>query len=200
MNLEANKEALLEAIKAERAYQDAKWGPLSEQKAKSLAGWLTVIESELDESRVAWTRNKGNDAALEELVQVAATWTACTEQGNGRALDTWLPALFDNIISLGYLKEHEEPLDRPLEELLGELKYKHLAKCWATIRGSGQSYYFLELGRYIMLALLAHGVVPRGARVFEECMSCEGVFDATGYDVQDACPLCRQRWTREEIS
>lgn len=163
MNLETNKEALLEAIKQERAYQDAKWGPLSERKCRTLAGWLTVLELELDEARLEWCKNNGSQEARCELLQTATVWAACVEQGKpeSEGLDAWLPALLDNIISLGYLKEYEEPLDRPLEELLGELKYKHLAKCWATIRGSGQSYYFLELGRYIMLALLAHGIVTR---------------------------------------
>lgn len=73
-------EEVFEKIKAERSYQDAKWGSL-EEKNQELAGYLVIIEKELEESKNGWMKNKdGRDSALAEIVQIAAVAVACLQQ------------------------------------------------------------------------------------------------------------------------
>ena len=71
---------VFDAIRAERAHQDAKWGTL-EQKRQSCAGYIMVMEWELNEAKAGWMKNvEGRHSALSEIVQVAATAVACLEQ------------------------------------------------------------------------------------------------------------------------
>lgn len=191
MNLEANKEALLEAIKQERAYQDANWGPLSEQKPKSLAGWLTIIEAELDESRQGWVKSAGNNAALEELLQVAATWVACISQSRTGPIEEWLPSFLDSSIKIAEADISGEYDEASLEQLLGELKHRHLSLVWKRTRASEseQMYTFIKLGRHIMLTLLRHGIVTRfgqGIRWEQEAP----VDDDEQVSVMSTCSRC----------
>ncbi len=67
------------AVTAERKYQDAKWGTLSNHP-HTVAEWLLILESELAEAKDAWVRNGGDLEALKEIVQVAAVAVACLEQ------------------------------------------------------------------------------------------------------------------------
>lgn len=69
---------VFEAIVAERARQDAKWGTNHPQ---SLPGFLMVMESELDEAKRGWIKNvEGKHAPLNEVVQLAAVCFACLER------------------------------------------------------------------------------------------------------------------------
>lgn len=66
------------AIDKERSHQDDKWGA---NKPQSLPGFLIVLEKELQEARDAWVKNvTGDHAALNEIVQIAATAVACLEK------------------------------------------------------------------------------------------------------------------------
>lgn len=61
---------VLEAITNELKHQDAKWG---KDKEQSLAGFLIVIQNELNEAVEGWTHDTdGRDSCLAELVQVIA--------------------------------------------------------------------------------------------------------------------------------
>ena len=71
---------VFDLIREERAYQDKKWGTL-EDKGQSCAGYLVVLEKELDEAKDGWMKNvPGRDSTLGEVVQVAAVAVACLEQ------------------------------------------------------------------------------------------------------------------------
>lgn len=66
------------AINKERDHQDDKWGV---NKPQSLPGFLVVLEKELQEAKEAWVKNvEGEHAALNEIVQIAATAVACLEK------------------------------------------------------------------------------------------------------------------------
>ena len=66
------------AINKERDHQDNKWGI---NKPQSLPGFLVVLEKELQEAKDAWVKNvEGEHAALNEIVQIAATAVACLEK------------------------------------------------------------------------------------------------------------------------
>lgn len=82
------KTNVLEAIEAERAYQLNKWGKHHDD-TQSLAGYLLIIESELNEAKRGWNKNlSGRDSSLSELVQVVAVAVAALEkfgvEGNPR--------------------------------------------------------------------------------------------------------------------
>jgi len=71
---------VFDAIRAERAHQDAKWGTL-EQKRQSCAGFIMVMEWKLVEAKSGWVNNsEGKHSALRTIVQIAATAVACLEQ------------------------------------------------------------------------------------------------------------------------
>ena len=70
---------MFQAIVAERAYQEAKWGTLA-QHPHDVAGWLLVMRKELDEALTAWASTRGDDAALLEILQVVSVGVACLEQ------------------------------------------------------------------------------------------------------------------------
>lgn len=67
------------AITNERAYQDKKWGTIN-QHPHEVPGWLLIMERELQEAKDAWTTQRGDRAALMEILQVAAVAVACLEQ------------------------------------------------------------------------------------------------------------------------
>lgn len=68
------------AVKNERSYQDAKHGPIS-QVPHTPAGWLLLIEDELNEAKRAIIKGgTGRDGWRSELVQVAALCQAALEQ------------------------------------------------------------------------------------------------------------------------
>lgn len=73
-----SQQDVFQAICKERDHQDRKWGP---NKPQSLPGFLIVLEKELQEAKDAWVKNvTGDHAALNEIVQVAATAVACLEK------------------------------------------------------------------------------------------------------------------------
>lgn len=72
-------EEVIYSIEDEMQYQDRKFGIGKEQ---SFPGYLTIIQSELDEARRAWTKGpwSGRDSALAEIVQIATVAIRCLEQ------------------------------------------------------------------------------------------------------------------------
>jgi hypothetical protein len=78
-------EQVFDLIRAERERQDAKWGA---DKKQTCAGFLLVLEAELDEAKAGWMKNvEGKHSAMREIVQVAAVAVAALQQhgpeGNG---------------------------------------------------------------------------------------------------------------------
>jgi hypothetical protein len=64
-------------IDKEREYQRNKWG----DKPQSLAGYLLILQKEVNEAIDGWMKNSdGRDAPLNEVLQVAAVAVACMEQ------------------------------------------------------------------------------------------------------------------------
>lgn len=76
-NFSAKKPTLQDvyaAIEEELAHQDDKWGKDDPQSA---AGFLLIIQAELNEAIGGWMKNlPGKSACLNEIVQVAATAVA----------------------------------------------------------------------------------------------------------------------------
>lgn len=70
---------IFEAIQRERWYQDKKWGTI-EEHPHTVAEWILVMESELQEAKQGWLKGTSNLQALEEILQVIATGVACLEQ------------------------------------------------------------------------------------------------------------------------
>jgi hypothetical protein len=72
------QQQVFEAITAERKRQDEKWGA---DRQQSLAGYLLIVQAELNEAILGWIKNSlGKSAPLNELVQVAAVCVAALEQ------------------------------------------------------------------------------------------------------------------------
>lgn len=89
-NRKAYKTEVLNVILEERDFQDQKWGPIDENP-HDLGTWLLLIESELDEAKLAAVKGgKGRNSVRNELVQVAALCIAAlenhglTSNGEGR--------------------------------------------------------------------------------------------------------------------
>lgn len=148
MNLETNKEALLEAIKQERAYQDAKWGPLSERKFKSLAGWYLIAREELLEAQDAFNSRSGNEQALAELLQFIATGHACMEQLEIVPTDYLMPHC-----------EHEHDFEWWLVAI--EFRLDQTKRSLFTLEHDDAEEFFLDAICVAMACLLQHGVVTR---------------------------------------
>lgn len=77
--------AIFDAIRAERKYQDAKYGPCTGSGGHELAAWTIVLESELDEAKKAamhggYQNQLGRNSVRAELIQVAAVAIAALEQ------------------------------------------------------------------------------------------------------------------------
>ena len=72
------REQVYAQIDRERDYQDVKWGS---DKRQSLAGYLIILQKELNEAVDGWMKDSpGRNAPLNEITQVAAVAVACLEQ------------------------------------------------------------------------------------------------------------------------
>jgi hypothetical protein len=72
------RDRVIEAILAERKFQDARWGSLAKQNKRNPLTWLACIEEELEEAKEAFFTN--SPEAFLEVVQVAAVAFAFLEQ------------------------------------------------------------------------------------------------------------------------
>lgn len=150
MNLEANKEALLEAIKAERAYQDEKWGTVHERSFKSLAGWYLIAREELVEAQDAWNSHLGNKYALAELLQFVASCYAYFEQ-SGEELDRSLLQW--------HLDEGAPSLEDRLVEI--EVRIDGVKREMPNKKSGGSQYCFMDACAMAMATILEYGIVTR---------------------------------------
>ena len=73
------RQHVFDAINRERTYQDHKWGGIADHP-HTVAEWILILESELQEAKKAWVHGKGDAAALCEILQVAAVAVATLEQ------------------------------------------------------------------------------------------------------------------------
>jgi hypothetical protein len=73
------RQEVLAAIDRERSYQDKKWGTVQDHPHE-VAGYLLIMEHELQKARLAWATNPGDDEALLQILKVMATGCAALEQ------------------------------------------------------------------------------------------------------------------------
>jgi hypothetical protein len=66
-------------IDEERAHQDRKWGTV-EQHPHEVGGYLLLMQKLLTEAAFAWSGQRGDEGALDELRKVVAVGVACMEQ------------------------------------------------------------------------------------------------------------------------
>lgn len=64
------------AIQTEQLHQQAKWGG----HTHSVAEWLLILEKLMGDARRAWVTKDGDESALHEVRQIAATAIACLDQ------------------------------------------------------------------------------------------------------------------------
>lgn len=75
---ETDRSQIYNSIDIEREYQDQKYGP---NKQQSIAGFLLIIENELNEAKQGWTKNSsGRHSVMHEIRQIAATCVAAMEK------------------------------------------------------------------------------------------------------------------------
>jgi hypothetical protein len=78
--LDVIRETVFDAIDEERKFQDRKHGSIDEHP-HTIGGWLLLIESELEEAKLAAIKGgTGRNAVMQEILQIAATATAAIEQ------------------------------------------------------------------------------------------------------------------------
>jgi hypothetical protein len=70
---------VLNAVHDERVFQNRKWGTIAEHPHE-VGGYLTIMRKLLAEADVAWSSNRGDVGALEEIRKVVAVGIACMEQ------------------------------------------------------------------------------------------------------------------------
>lgn len=84
----AKRTKVFEAIDEERQYQDDKFG---DKKEQSVAGFLVLIQNELDEARLGWAKDsKGRNSVMHEIRQIAAVCVGAMEKygTTGNAIST----------------------------------------------------------------------------------------------------------------
>jgi|GEM_PF-3953868 len=97
---------VFDLIRAERAYQDAKWGKLAEH-SHPLGEWLLVIEGKLREAVTLWQQGKGDGATLSKVAYIAATAVACLESVGGPLIDEWMEGMELQRANSGYLSPNQ---------------------------------------------------------------------------------------------
>lgn len=70
---------VLEAIHEERVFQNRKWGTIAEHPHE-VGGYLTLMRKLLSDAEVAWSTQRGDIGALDEVRKVVAVGVACMEQ------------------------------------------------------------------------------------------------------------------------
>lgn len=70
---------VLSAIHDERVFQTRKWGTI-QQHPHEVGGYLTLMRKLLSDAEEAWSGNRGDVDALDEIRKVVAVGVACMEQ------------------------------------------------------------------------------------------------------------------------
>jgi len=71
--------AVLSSLHDERVFQNRKWGTVTEHPHE-VGGYLTLMRKLLTEAEFAWSSQKGDIGALDEIRKVVAVGIACMEQ------------------------------------------------------------------------------------------------------------------------
>ncbi len=75
----SNRLSVFDAIVAERAYQDEKWGTIKDNP-HTIPEWILIMEKELAEAKAAYFQRPADREMLDEIRQVIAVGVACLEQ------------------------------------------------------------------------------------------------------------------------
>lgn len=75
----AKREEALEAVEAEREYQDQRWGGSVHDANESVGNFLIYIERYLDKAKNAYVDANHSEPALHEVRKIAALAVACME-------------------------------------------------------------------------------------------------------------------------
>ena len=78
MKYEINSE-VLSALHDERVFQNRKWGTVTEHPHE-VGGYLTLMRKLLCDAEQAWSSQRGDVGALDEIRKVVAVGIACMEQ------------------------------------------------------------------------------------------------------------------------
>lgn len=78
MEYEINRD-VLDSVHAERVFQNRKWGTIH-QHPHEVGGYLTLMRKLLTEAEFAWSSQRGDEGALDEVRKVVAVGVACMEQ------------------------------------------------------------------------------------------------------------------------
>ena len=78
MKYEINRE-VLSALHDERVFQNRKWGTTTDHPHE-VGGYLTIMRKLLADADEAWSSNRGDEGALDEIRKIVAVGIACMEQ------------------------------------------------------------------------------------------------------------------------
>lgn len=70
---------VMSAVHDERVFQNRKWGTITEHPHE-VGGYLTLMRKLLCDAEQAWSSQKGDVGALDEIRKVVAVGIACMEQ------------------------------------------------------------------------------------------------------------------------
>lgn len=70
---------VLTAVHDERVFQNRKWGTITEHPHE-VGGYLTIMRKLLTDAEAAWSSQRGDAGALDEVRKVVAVGVACMEQ------------------------------------------------------------------------------------------------------------------------
>jgi hypothetical protein len=70
---------VLSAVHDERVFQNRKWGTITDHPHE-VGGYLTIMRKLLCDAEQAWSSQKGDAGALDEIRKVVAVGIACMEQ------------------------------------------------------------------------------------------------------------------------
>ena len=78
MNYVIDKE-VLNAVHDERVFQNRQWGTIN-QHPHEVGGYITLMRKLLTDAEQAWSTERGDVGALDEIRKVVAVGIACMEQ------------------------------------------------------------------------------------------------------------------------
>ena len=70
---------VLDAVHGERVYQNRRWGTITE-RPHEVGGYLTIMRKLLGDAEQAWSTQRRDVGALDEIRKIVAVGIACMEQ------------------------------------------------------------------------------------------------------------------------
>lgn len=112
-------------VRAERAYQDRKWGGLADHPHE-VGAWLLVMKGKFDAAVAAWQTTPNDLPALVSLIKAVAVGVACLEQHAGPLVLKLLADMEFTQTHCGYAtpSRRDECLWPALEEIRAHIKAK----------------------------------------------------------------------------